>query len=71
MPNISIQEHSKLKWKIILDAEHITEKSLQHRYRQVVVHLAILLLADGVELIILKQPHMRKRELQLYKYAAE
>ena len=67
---ISIQEYSKLKWKIIFDAEHITEKSLQHRYRQVVVHLAILLLADGVELIILKHPQMRKCEVELHKYVA-
>ena len=29
------------------------EKSLQHRYFQVVVHLAIMLIADGLELIIL------------------
>ena len=29
-----------------------------------------MLIADGLELIIWKQPHMRKRELQLYKYAA-
>ena len=27
--------------------------------------------ADGVEVNFLKQPHMRKREVQLHKYAAE
>ena len=34
------------------------------------MHLAITRIADGLKLIIAKQPHMRKHELQLYKYAA-
>ena len=68
IPYISIQEHSKLKRKIFLDAEHITWKVVTTQ-----------MLTSGCAFSNIAYCRrcgshhfqtMRKRELQLYKYVA-
>ena len=68
MPYISVQEHSKLKWKIILDAEHITWKVVTTQISKSSCALSNTACCRRCGAHHFQT--MRQRELQFYKYVA-